>query len=151
MPRTGRNRKCKNVTLVWPQLLLKHYVIHTLVRAMTNRRTVAILRCLRSLTCYRRKMVGYAGSPKRTVYVGVTLTRSKVKVNLSGLLNFRQLAKLCMLAAMTASPLRRLLVKFPPRKAITTVQTYRCLSIFHEIQMAVFPQCVMLQSRAWAR
>ena len=30
-------------------------------------------------------MVGYAGSPTRTVYVGVTLTRSKVKVNLSGL------------------------------------------------------------------
>ena len=47
---------------------------------MTNRRTVAILRCLRSLTCYRRKMVGYAGSPKRTVYVGVTLTLDRVKV-----------------------------------------------------------------------
>jgi len=31
---------------------------------------------------------GYAGSPTRTVYVGVTLTRSKIKVNLSGLLNF---------------------------------------------------------------
>jgi len=40
--------------------------------------------------CYSH-MVGYAGSPTRTVYVGVTLTRSKVKVNLSGLLNFRQL------------------------------------------------------------
>ena len=51
-------------------------------------------------------MFGYAGSPTRTVYVGVTLTRSKVKVNLSGLLNFRQLAKLCMLVAMTAAPLR---------------------------------------------
>jgi len=38
------------------------------------------------------------------VYVDVTLTRSKVKVNLSGLLNFRQLAKPCMLAAMTAAP-----------------------------------------------
>ena len=54
-------------------------------------------------------MVGYAG-PTRTVYVDVTLTRSKVKVNLSGLLNFRQLAKLCMLAAMTAAPLRGFLV-----------------------------------------
>ena len=31
-------------------------------------------------------MVGYAGSPTRTVYVGVTLTRSKVKVNITGLL-----------------------------------------------------------------
>jgi len=26
----------------------------------------------------------------------------------------------------------------------------RRLSIFHEIQMAVFPYCVMLQSRGWA-
>jgi len=55
-------------------------------------------------------MVGYAGSPTRTVYVDVTLTRSKVKVNLTGLLNFRQLAKPCMLAAMTAAPLRGFLV-----------------------------------------
>ena len=29
-------------------------------------------------------MVGYAGSPTRTVYVGVTLIRSKVKVNITG-------------------------------------------------------------------
>jgi len=55
-------------------------------------------------------MVGYAGSPTRTVYVGVTLTPSKVKVNLLGLLNFRQLAKPCMLAAMTAAPMRGFLV-----------------------------------------
>jgi len=44
------------------------------------------------------------------VYVGVTLTRCKVKVNLTGLLNFRQLANPCMLAAMTAAPLRGFLV-----------------------------------------
>jgi len=49
-------------------------------------------------------MVGYAGSPTYTVYVDVTLTRSKVKVKVTGLLNFRQLAKPCMLAAMTAAP-----------------------------------------------
>jgi len=54
-------------------------------------------------------MVGYAG-PTRTVYVDVTLTQSKVKVNLSGLLNFLELAKPCMLAAMTAAPLRGYLV-----------------------------------------
>ena len=39
-------------------------------------------------------MVGYyadAASPTCTVYVDVTLTGSKVKVNLSGLLSFRQL------------------------------------------------------------
>ena len=68
-------------------------------------------------------MVGYAGSPTRTVYVGVILTRSKVKVNITGLLNFRQLAKPFMLAAMTAAPLWGFLVEFPSRKAITRVQT----------------------------
>ena len=55
-------------------------------------------------------MVGYAGSPTYTVYVDVTLTRSKVKVKVTGLLNFRQLAKPCMLAAMTAAPFRGFLV-----------------------------------------
>jgi len=40
------------------------------------------------------------------MYVGVTLTltRSKVKVNTTGLLNLRQLGKPCMLAAMAARP-----------------------------------------------
>ena len=56
-------------------------------------------------------MVGYAGSPTYNAYVDMTLTRSKVKV--TGLLNFRQLAKPCMLAAMTAAPLRGFLVEFP--------------------------------------
>ena len=51
-------------------------------------------------------MVGHAASPIRTVYVDVTLTRSKV----IGLLNFRQLAMPCMLAAMTATPLQSFLV-----------------------------------------
>ena len=39
-------------------------------------------------------MVGYAGSPTYTAYVDMTLTRSKVKVKVkvTGLLNFRQLA-----------------------------------------------------------
>jgi len=55
-------------------------------------------------------MVGYAGSPTRTVYVGVTFTRSKVKVNLTGLFNFPQLAMPCMLLAMTAAPWRGFLV-----------------------------------------
>jgi len=36
-------------------------------------------------------MVGNAGSPTRTVYVDVTLTRSKVKVKVTKHLNFRQL------------------------------------------------------------
>ena len=34
----------------------------------------------------------------------MTLTPSKVNVKVTGLLNFRQLAKPCMLAAMTAAP-----------------------------------------------
>jgi len=55
-------------------------------------------------------MVGYAGSPTYTACVDMTLTRSKVKVKVTGLLNFRQLAKPCMLAAMTAAPLRGFLV-----------------------------------------
>jgi len=55
-------------------------------------------------------MVGQAGSPTRTVYGDVTLTRSKVKVKVTGLLNFRQLAKPLMLAAMTAAPLWGFLV-----------------------------------------
>jgi len=55
-------------------------------------------------------MVGYAGSPTYIAYVDMTLTRSKVKVKVTGLLNFRQLAKSCMLAAMTAAPLRGFLV-----------------------------------------
>ena len=44
-------------------------------------------------------------------YVDVTLTRSKVKVKVMGLLNFRQLAKPCMQAAMSAAPLRGFLVR----------------------------------------
>ena len=47
----------------------------------------------------------------RDRYVDVTLTRSKVKVKVTGLLNFRQLAKTCMLAAMSAAPLRGFLVQ----------------------------------------
>ena len=62
--------------------------------------------------CYSH-VVGPAGSPKCTVYVDVTLTRSKVKVKVTGLLNVQQLPKPCMLAAMTAAPLRGFLVYRP--------------------------------------
>ena len=48
-------------------------------------------------------MVGHAGSTTGNVCADMTLTRSKVKV--TGLLNFRKLAKPCMLEAMTVSPL----------------------------------------------
>jgi len=51
------------------------------------------------------QMVGSVSSSAGIVHADVTLTRSKVKVKVTGLLNFRQLAKPCMLAAMTVSPL----------------------------------------------
>jgi len=41
-------------------------------------------------------MVGRAGSTSGIVHVDVTVTRSKIKVNITGLLNFRKLAKPCM-------------------------------------------------------
>ena len=48
-----------------------------------------------SAWCYSH-MFGHTGSPTCTVYVGMTLTRSKVKVKVTGLLNFRKLAEPCM-------------------------------------------------------
>jgi len=50
-------------------------------------------------------MVGHAGSTTGIVHADVTLTRSKVKVTVTGILSFRKLWKPCMLAAMTVSPL----------------------------------------------
>jgi len=47
-------------------------------------------------------VVGHAAC---TVYVNVILPRSKVKVKVTEHLNFRKLAKPCMLTAMTVSPL----------------------------------------------
>ena len=55
-------------------------------------------------------MVGRAGSTTGIVHADMTLNRSKVKVKVTGLLNFRQLAKPCMLVAMTAASLRGFLV-----------------------------------------
>jgi len=55
------------------------------------------------------------------MYVDVTLTRSKVKVKVTGLLNFRQLAKQCMLAAMTAAPLRGFLVQDGGRRHLVFI------------------------------
>ena len=49
-------------------------------------------------------MVGQTGTTTGIVHGDMTLTPSKVKVKTTGLLNFRKLAKPCMLAAMTVSP-----------------------------------------------
>jgi len=59
-------------------------------------------------------MVGHASSTTGIVHFYMTLTRSKVK----GLLNFRKLSKSCMLAAMTAVPLRGILVLCGFAKAV---------------------------------
>jgi len=80
-------------------------------------------------------IVGYASSPTYTAYVDMTLTQSKVKV--TGLLNFRQLAKPCMLAAITAAPLRGFLVEFPSRKLSREFKLSPVLK-YDDIQMAIF-------------
>jgi len=49
-------------------------------------------------------MVGRADRPKRIVHADVILTRSKINVKVTGLLNFRKLPKACVLAAMSVSP-----------------------------------------------
>ena len=56
------------------------------------------------------QMVGHSGSTTGIVHADMALTRSKVKVEVTGLLNLRKLAKPCMLAAMTAAPLWGFLV-----------------------------------------
>jgi len=78
-------------------------------------------------------MVGYAGSPIYTAYVDMTLTRSKVKIKVTGLLNFRQLAKPCMLAAMTAAPLRGFLVLCLFCVVVLVIVDFCCVrfSFFH--------------------
>jgi len=51
-------------------------------------------------------MVEHAGSTTGTLYADMTLIRSKVKIKVTGLLNFRNYqSRACMLAAMTVSPL----------------------------------------------
>ena len=57
-------------------------------------------------------MIVHAGSTTGIVHADMTLTRSKVKVKVTGLLNFRKLAKPCMLAAMVVSPLAGFLVLY---------------------------------------
>ena len=54
--------------------------------------------------CYSQ-MVTHAGSTTGIVHADMTLTRSKVSVKVTGLLNFWKSAKSCMLVAMTVNPL----------------------------------------------
>ena len=79
-------------------------------------------------------MVGPAGTPTCTVYADVALTLSKVKVKVTGLLNFRQLAKPCMLAAMTTAPLRGFLVcKYS--LLYVDVTAFNCIPLFTFFQL----------------
>ena len=71
--------------------------------------------------------------PTCTVYVDVTQTRSKINVKVTGLLNFRQLAKPCMLPAMTAAPLRGFLVVY-----------VLCVSLYIAC-MRIVQDCIMVE------
>ena len=113
-------------------------------------------------------MVGHAASPTCTVYVDLTVTPSKVKVKVTDHLQFRQLP---ITAHFHVYLLRHFRVElktdvdidsmgpglqlvgarfsnFLPRKL--SLQFQLCpVSIFHEIQTAIFPYCVTLQSHGW--
>ena len=52
-------------------------------------------------------VVGPAGSPTCTVYVAMTLIRSKVKVKVTDHLNFRQLSVTAQLPGLSPPPLSR--------------------------------------------
>ena len=54
---------------------------------------------------YSLTEVGHAGSTTGIMHADMTLTQAKVKVKVTGLLNFQKLVRPCMLAAMTVSPL----------------------------------------------
>jgi len=57
--------------------------------------------------CVTLQSDGWASwySTTAIVHADMTLTRSEVKVKVTGLLNFRKLARPCVLAAMIVSPL----------------------------------------------
>ena len=56
-----------------------------------------------------------------------------VKVKITGLLNIRQLAKPCMLAAMTAAPLRGFLVIYSYLK-LMFIDRYMCNYMFVNVK-----------------
>jgi len=123
----------------------------------------------RSAWCYSH-VLGHA-SPIRTVYVGVTLTRSKVKVNVTDHLNFRQLPINAHFQVYLLRHFRvelktdgwywqygtwstaywRPTFEFPSRKGITRVQTSRNVDISRHSNGHIFRYWVMLQSHGWVR
>jgi len=116
-------------------------------------------------------VLGHAGSPTRTVYVDVTLTRSKVKVKVTDHLNFRQLPinahfQVYLLRHFRvelkndgwywqygtwSTACQRPIFEFPYRKGITRVQTSRNVDISLHSNGDIFRYWVMLQSHGWVR
>jgi len=99
--------------------------------------------------------VGRAGSPTRIVHVDMTLTRSKVKVKVTGLLKFRKLhfsrsissailawSSKMMVGRDSMGPslqlIRALFSNFFLRSREFKL---RGMSILQEFQMAIFPYC----------
>ena len=122
----------------------------------------------RSAWCYSH-VLGHASSPTCTVYVDMTLTRSKVKV--TDHLNFRQLPtnahfQVYLLRhfplelktdgwywqyATWSTACQRPIFEFPSRKVITRVQTSRNVDISRHSNGHIFRYWVMLQSHGWVR
>jgi len=110
-------------------------------------------------------MIGHADSPTCSVYIDMTLTRSKVKVKVIEHLNFRLLP---ITVALSPPPLgtfawsSKLIVdidsvglglqlagaRFSNVLVGKLSQKFKLpgMSIFHEIQMAIFRYCVTLHS-----
>ena len=119
--------------------------------------------------CSYSHMVGYACSPTCTVYVDVTLIRSKVKV--MDHLNFWQLpinvhfqvylVRHFRVELKTdgwywqygtwSTAFRRPIFEFPSRKGITRVQTSLNVDISGHSNGHIFRYWVMLQSQCWVR
>jgi len=102
-------------------------------------------------------MVGLAGSPTCTVYVDVTLTRSKVKVKVMDHLNFRQLPMTALSTSISSAtfawssklmvdvdsmgpglqPVGACFSNFVLGKVSLQFKLHG-MSIFHDIQMATY-------------
>ena len=109
-------------------------------------------------------MIGHASSRTRTVYVDVTLTRSQVKVKVMDHLNFRELSLhiFTSISSVTFAWSSKLMIDIDGMGLILELVGARLsnfllgklsrqfklhgMSIFHDIQMAIFLYCVRLQS-----
>ena len=111
-------------------------------------------------------MVGHAASPTCIVHVDMTLTRSKIKVKVTGLLKFRKLhfsrsiysailvwcPKLMVDRDSTGPNLQLVWAQFSNflLRKLSHEFILRGMSILHEFQMAIFPYCLRLRSHGQA-